>query len=106
MIVRIWTGQTSKFNADIYEDLLKNEILEEIKQKDIKGYNGIQILRRETEMETFFTTIMLFDSIESIISFAGENYEKAYVPEKAKSLLTKYDEISIHCELIYEIKYN
>ncbi len=105
MTIRIWNGQTTKYNSDKYEDMLIHEIFREIEQKHIKGYTGIQLLRRETEMETIFTKLMFFDSIESIISFAGESYEKAYVPEKAKVLLTKYDEMSIHCELKHEIKY-
>jgi heme-degrading monooxygenase HmoA len=99
MIVRIWNGYTTKQNADSYEALLKNEIFIEIEQKLIKGYRGIQLLRRETEHETIFTTMMWFESIDSIIAFSGTDYEKAYVPEKAKVFLIRFDERAIHCEL-------
>jgi hypothetical protein len=50
--------------------------------------------------EVEFITVMLFDSVESVKQFAGEDYERAYVPPKARELLTRFDERSQH----YEIK--
>ncbi|NNF35792.1 MAG: antibiotic biosynthesis monooxygenase [Saprospiraceae bacterium] len=99
MILRIWHGYTTKSNADTYEHLLKTEIFPEIENKKIKGYRRIQLLRREMEDETEFTTIMWFDSIESVIDFVGVDYETVYVPEKARKVLSRFDNKSIHCEL-------
>ena len=96
MISRIWHGYTTKDNADTYEDLLKNEIFVGIKKRNIKGYKGIQLLRRESATETEFITIMWFDSNDSVINFAGENYKKAVVPESAQKVLSRFDKTSKH----------
>ena len=106
MISRIWHGYTSKPNADIYENLLKEEIFVGIENKKVKGYKGIQLLRRDLETETEFTTIMWFGSIESVKQFAGDNYETAYVPAKAREVLARFDATSVHCELRYNLQYD
>lgn len=100
MISRIWHGYTTHDNADKYENLLKEEIFVGIKNKSIKGYHGIQLLRRILDSETEFITIMLFDSLDSVIDFAGRDYEKAVVPEKAQQLLLRFDQRSQHYEVI------
>ena len=106
MIARIWHGYTTKDNADSYEHLLKEEIFVEIENKNIEGYKGIQLLKRDLQTEVEFTTIMWFDAIESVKQFAGNDYEKAYVPAKAREVLTRYDDRSTHCELLHESMIN
>ena len=46
---------------------------------------------------------MWFDDIEAIRSFAGEDYEVAVVPEKARAVLSRYDERSQHYEVKAEL---
>ena len=99
MISRIWHGYTSFDNADEYENLLKEEIFVGIKNRNIIGYNGIQLLRRNLENEVEFITIMWFDSIDSVKVFAGEDYENAVVPKKAQLLLTRFDKQSQHYQV-------
>lgn len=96
MISRIWHGYTAKDNANTYESLLQNEIFVGITKRNIKGYRGIQLLRRESETETEFITIMWFDSIDSVKDFAGENYEQAVVPDSAQKVLSRFDKTSKH----------
>ena len=96
MISRIWHSYTTKDNADTYESLLQNEIFVGITKKNIKGYRGIQLLRRELTTETEFITIMWFDSIDSVKNFAGENYTKAVVPDSAQKVLSRFDKTSSH----------
>lgn len=100
MISRIWHGYTTHENAGTYEDLLKKEIFTGIADRNIKGYRGIQLLRRELESETEFITIMLFDSLDAVKEFAGADYEAAVVPEKAQKLLSHYDKRSQHYDVI------
>jgi heme-degrading monooxygenase HmoA len=99
MISRIWHGYTTKEKADIYEDLLKKEIFTGIEQRKIKGYKGIELLRRDLGYEVEFITIMWFDSINAVRDFAGEDYEQAVVPSAARKLLSRYDERSQHYEV-------
>jgi heme-degrading monooxygenase HmoA len=100
MISRIWHGWTAKTNADTYESLLRKEIFVGIKGRNIEGYRGIHLLRRELNNETEFITIMWFDSIGAVRIFAGEDYERAVVPESARKVLSRFDERSQH----YEVK--
>ena len=102
MISRIWRGWTTPGNADKYEALLKEEIFVGIQNRKIRGFNGIQLLRREVGQEIEFVTIMLFDSLDSIREFAGEDYEIAVVPEKARAVLSRFDERSRHYEIRVE----
>jgi heme-degrading monooxygenase HmoA len=99
MIVRIWHGWTTLGNADKYEALLKEEIFAGIHQRNIRGFKGIQLLRRELENEVEFVTIMSFDSLDAVREFAGEDYEAAVVPQPARAVLSHFDERSQHYEL-------
>lgn len=47
---------------------------------------------------------MWFDSIEAVRAFAGEDYEIAVVPPKARALLSRFDARSQHYEVRAEIK--
>src|SRR5512139_2299971 len=99
MIVRIWHGWTSPDNAAAYEALLKEEIFVGIAQRRIPGFNGIQLLRRDVGAEVEFVTIMRFDSLAAVREFAGEDYEVAVVPPKARAVLAHFDDRSQHYEL-------
>ncbi len=99
MISRIWHGWTSTENADEYEQLLKEEIFVSIRGRNISGFEGIQLLRRELEDEVEFVTIMRFGSLEAVRSFAGKDFEAAVVPQKARLLLKRFDDRSQHYEV-------
>jgi len=106
MIGRVWRGWTSRENEDPYERLLQTEIFPGIATKGVQGYKGIQLLRRELPSgESEFLTIMWFDSWEAVKAFAGENYERASVPEAARKLLARFDETSAHYEVRSHISY-
>ena len=105
MIGRIWHGWTTPENADIYENLLKTEIFPGIASKNVLGYRGIQLFRRPLNGEVEFITIMRFDSWETVKQFAGEDYETAYVPPKAREVLSRFDERSQHYEIREQISY-
>ena len=104
MISRIWHGWTAPGNADKYEALLKEEIFVGIQNRRIRGFRGIQLLRREVGGEVEFVTIMSFDSLDAVREFAGEDYGAAVVPEKARAQLTHFDERSQHYEIRAERK--
>ena len=105
MIARIWRGWTHPGNADEYERLLKEEILPGIAARNVPGYCSVQLLRRPLETEIEFTTIMWFESWAAVKQFAGEDYEKAYVPEKARAVLARFDGRSQHYEIRERLDY-
>lgn len=105
MIARIWHGWTVPENADIYERLLKETIFPGIVAKDVRGYRGIQLLRRPLDGEVEFVTIMWFDSWNAVQEFAGEEYEHAYVPSEAREVLARFDDRSQHYEIRERLNY-
>jgi hypothetical protein len=48
---------------------------------------------------------MQFDSLEAVKKFVGEDYEKSYVPDKARNVLSRHDERSQHYEIKESITY-
>ncbi len=96
MISRVWHGYTTHENADVYEALLKKEIFVGIADREIAGYRGIHLLRRDLGDEVEFMTIMWFDSLDAVRTFAGEDYEAAYVPDAARAVLSHFDPRSQH----------
>ena len=104
MISRIWHGYTTPANADAYEALLKSEIFAGIRGRNIPGFQEIQLFRRDLGVEVEFITVMWFDSIEAVRVFAGDDYEVAVVPPKARQLLSRFDERSQHYEVRERLK--
>ena len=86
-------------NADAYEALLKSEIFVGIRDRQIPGFRGIQLFRRDLGVEVEFVTVMWFDSLDAVRAFAGEDYEVAVVPPKARALLARFDARSQHYEV-------
>jgi heme-degrading monooxygenase HmoA len=104
VISRIWHGWTTPTNGDAYETLLKSEIFVGTQKRQIAGYRGIHLLRRNLDDEVEFVTVMWFDSMEAVRAFAGEDYEVSVVPQKARALLSRFDRRSQHYEVKAEMK--
>jgi len=97
-IKRVWHGWTTPANAKAYEKLLREEVIPGIEAKQIPGYRQIELWRREHGDEVEFVTVMTFDSLQSVIDFQGEYYERAYVPDAAQKVLNRWDDLSAHYE--------
>ena len=102
MITRIWHGWTTLENADTYQGLLESKILPDIARREIPGYRGAHLIRRGHPDEVEFTTMMWFDSLDSVRSFMGEDYEVAHVPDIAQAVLSRFDARSQHYDVILE----
>jgi hypothetical protein len=100
VITRIWRGWTTPENADAYQRIVSQEVLPGIQQRHLDGYHGAYLLRRDLGGEVEFATIMLFDSLEHVRAFAGEDYEAAYVPPQARAVLSRFDERSAHYDTL------
>jgi heme-degrading monooxygenase HmoA len=98
MIGRLWHGRTTKGNAGAYQGLLVNEVLPGIDRID--GFRGAYLLRRDVPEGVEFVTLTLFDSMDAVRAFAGEEYTKAVVPPEARKLLDRFDERSEHYEVV------
>jgi heme-degrading monooxygenase HmoA len=100
VIGRLWHGWTSRDKADAYEELLRSEVLPGIHRVD--GYRGAYLLRRDVDEGVEFVTLTLFESMDAVRAFAGEDYEVAVVPPKARELLSRFDPTSDHFEVVIQ----
>jgi hypothetical protein len=97
MIARHWRGWTEVDNANAYEALLKTRVLPELKQ--LAGYRGGYILRSDGVDEVEFVVVNLFDSIESVRLFAGDDYSTPVFEPEARMLLSRVEPIARHYEV-------
>jgi len=104
MIGRIWHGWTTPENADAYDALLRQEIFVGIKGRHIPGFREIQLFRRNVGAEVEFVTIMWFDSLDAVRTFAGEDYEQCVVPPAARAILSRFDDRSQHYEVRADVR--
>ena len=99
MIARIWHGWTTADRADAYEELLRSEVLPGIGRID--GYVGADLMRAPAAAgRVEFVTVTLWESLEAVHAFAGDDYEQAVVPPEARALLESFDERSRHYDVI------
>jgi len=77
MIARIWRGWTKAENADAYEKLLQEVVYPGL--QTIAGYRGGYILRQDKQDESEFATVNLFESLDAVKAFAGEDYETPFL---------------------------
>jgi heme-degrading monooxygenase HmoA len=97
LIARIWHGYTKPEHADTYEAMLKPELLPGL--STVKGYRGSYLLRKSSDHEVEFITMMLFDSLDVIRAVAGSDYELAVIPEERRRYLSRWDETAAHYEV-------
>lgn len=98
MIARYWKGWTKAADAGSYERLLKERIFPELGK--IAGYCGGYVLRRDSADEVEFVVMNLFESLDAVKQFAGEEYEVPVFEPEAKRLLSRIEPRVLH----YEVK--
>jgi heme-degrading monooxygenase HmoA len=100
MILRYWRGWTTRDNANAYQKIVSEQVLPGIAARRLDGYHGAYLLRRDLDQEVEFATVMIFDSLDNVRAFAGEDYETAYVPPAARAVLARFNEKSAHYETL------
>ncbi len=98
MIARLWKGWTTPENADAYERFVQGEILPQIRQ--INGCHGAYVMRHEHETEVEFAVMILFDSMDAVLAFAGDDYTVPVIEPEARRLLARVEPTARH----YEVK--
>ncbi len=99
MIARWWRGwAATRENGDAYQELLRTTILPWVATHP--GHRGSYLVRRDIEDGVEFATLTLWESLDSVKAFAGEDYEVAVVPDPARAVLSRWDERSAHYEVV------
>ncbi len=98
--MRLWHGEVAIEKADEYEKFLIERAAPDY--GSIEGLVKLYFQRKNEEMKAHFLLVTIWDSIESIKKFAGENPEIAkYYPEDDDFLLEKEENVSTY-EVFYE----
>ena len=88
MIARIWRGAVRAEDGDAYADYIRETGL--AAYAETPGNRGAWMLRRKVGDRTEFLTFTLWESLDAVRAFAGEDYETAvYYPEDDKYLVER-----------------
>jgi heme-degrading monooxygenase HmoA len=98
MIHRQWRGLAKESEANHYVSHLRSETFPQLHK--IAGFLDASILRRTVPGGVEFLVVTRWKSIEAIRKFAGENAERAVVPEKVQSMMVSYDQSVAHYEIV------
>jgi heme-degrading monooxygenase HmoA len=99
MIARTWRGIAKPGKASDYQRHFTANVAPHLKQ--LAGHQGAYLLRREDEGEVEFLAVTLWESIESIRAFAGQNPNVAIVEPEGRAALSRFDEFAQHYEVAY-----
>lgn len=88
MIARIWRGWTTRADADAYVEYL--QATGAPGSLGTPGNRGFFIMHRANGEREEFVTLSLWDSLEAVKAFAGEDVEKAvFYPEDERYLVER-----------------
>ena len=99
MISRHWTGICRRDRADAYIHHLRSETFPVL--TTIAGFVRASILKRDVEGGIEFQIITVWESLEAIKSFAGEDTEVAVVPLVAQTMMVEFDARALHYEVVH-----
>ena len=100
VIARTWNGSARPEHADAYVAHLRDRTFPQL--KTIPGHQGAYVLRRTGGSGVEFTVVTLWESLEAIADFAGDDPEQAVVPPEAEALLASYDRRAVHWDVALE----
>ena len=100
MIARVWRGATLAENGDAYAAYLEETGMRNA--REIPGSRGTLVLRRVRAGYAEFETILLFESMEDVRGFAGDELDAAVFFELDDKYLVERDlevrhyEVDVH----------
>jgi heme-degrading monooxygenase HmoA len=98
MIARIWRGAVAHADRDAYAEYMQDTGV--AGYVSVPGNRGVWMLRRDLDDDrTEFVMFTLWESLDAIKAFAGEDYETAvFYPEDDRYLVER-DPTSTHYEV-------
>jgi heme-degrading monooxygenase HmoA len=101
MIARFWSGVVRRADADAYADYIRGTGFAEYGQT--AGNRGAWMLRRDDGERTEFVTLSMWDSVDAIKAFAGEDIEAAVLyPEDERYLVGGASSVE-HYEVVDQV---
>lgn len=98
MIARHWRGLVKRERADAYVEHLQSQTLPQLVQ--LAGFHDARVLRRDLPQGVEFLVVTIWESLDSIRAFAGNDVESAVVPPEARDMMIEYDRSARHYEVV------
>jgi len=97
MMARMWKGTVRLADADVYADYIRETGFGQY--GETPGNRGAWLLRRDHGELTEFITLSLWDDVDAIKAFAGDDIDAAvYYPEDERYLVER-DATVLHYEV-------
>ena len=88
MTARVWRGATSAADGDAYAAYLADTGVRDYRKTP--GNRGVLVLRQQADDRARFTVVSLWDSLDAIRAFAGDEPERAvFYPEDDRFLVER-----------------
>ena len=98
MIARHWRGLVKRDRAAAYIEHLQSETLPQLVQ--LAGFHDAKVLRRDLPQGVEFLVLTIWESLDSIRAFAGDEVDTAVVPDAAQGMMVRYDRVVRHFEIV------
>jgi uncharacterized protein len=97
-VVRMWKARCAAGDADRYVRHATTRVFPALRAID--GHRGAYLLRRAIDGAVEFVVLTLWQSMNAVRRFAGDEPERAVVEPEAKAILTAFDESVTHFEIV------
>jgi hypothetical protein len=98
MIARMWRGWADAKGAAVYEAHFTEEVQPTL--HGVPGCHGGYLLRKDDGDSIELVTIALFDSLDAVRGFAGDDFETAVVAPAAQAALRDYERAVQHYTIV------
>ena len=100
MIARLWRGQATPEKAPHYQRHFTEHVVPHLKELD--GHRGAYLLRHAGDGNVEFLAVTLWESIDSVRAFSGQDPNVAIVEPEGRAALSSFDEVARHYEIVYD----
>jgi heme-degrading monooxygenase HmoA len=101
MIVRMWRGRERKGAVGAYRRHLEGSVFPQLVA--LPGFMGATLLQRDDGEGAEVLVMTRWASMQAVEAFAGHDPEKAVVEPRARAVLSSFDDIVTHHEVVSEL---
>jgi heme-degrading monooxygenase HmoA len=101
VILRTWSARATKSGAEAYSSYFQKTLLPQLRELD--GFSGAFLLARDDDELVELTAHTLWDSLESIRAFAGDDITTAVVEPEALAVLEHSDPTVVHRDVLLHV---
>jgi hypothetical protein len=99
-VAREWRAVATMEGAAAYEAYFRATMLPRL--ASVPGWRSGRLLRRPLGDEVELIAIKIFDTIEAVRAFAGEDAEAAVLPPEVLPMLARWDERCLIAEVVVD----